>query len=74
MSRMSVCALTVAEHADGSNRYYSSRRPNSPACSPLPSAVIFSIRVDDISADVKVEFGFELLLVEARAKETRSLK
>jgi hypothetical protein len=71
---MLVCALPVAKHAASSNKYYSSRGPNSPACSPLPSAVIFSIRVDDILTDVKVKFRFELLLVEARAKETRSLK
>jgi hypothetical protein len=70
MGRMSVYALPVAKHAANSNKYYSSRILNSPACSPLPSAVIFSIRVDDILMGMK--FGFELLVVEARAKETRS--
>jgi hypothetical protein len=72
MGRMSVYALPVVKHAANSNKYYSSRILNSPACSPLPSAVIFSIRVDDILMGMKGKFGFELLVVEARAKETRS--
>jgi hypothetical protein len=58
VSRMLVCALhSVAKHAASSNEYYFGRGQNSPACSPLPSAVIFSIRVDDMLMSVKIRFG-----------------